>query len=190
MKIGIFGGAFDPPHMAHVWLAGWALSACNLDKLLIVPCWGHAFGKQMSPYNARMEMCRRAFSIYDESRVQVSALEASLKSQYTVDLLRALKLHSRPEEELVLFVGADEYASLMRGEWHESKAILEMVSVQVMGRLGTTQSTIAPALPSISSTQIRQYIRVGATPWGQVPSNVLDYLKDQGLYLDPPDPNH
>jgi len=179
--IGVFGGAFDPVHMGHVWLVGWALSAVPINKLLIVPCWKHGLGKQMSKFEHRYQMCVEAFSIYGD-KVAVTGIEQDRGIQYTSELLGDLK-NRYPRDRFHLFVGADEYESLVtRKEWHQSEEILRFATVHAMGREG--QGAVgAPVLPNISSGALREsHRKYGTFPCGQVPRKVERYVELAGLY--------
>ena len=67
-RVGVFGGSFDPPHVGHVLLATWALSAGGIDRLIVVPTFAHVFGKKSAPFEDRVTMARAAFSILDPKK--------------------------------------------------------------------------------------------------------------------------
>jgi len=187
MNIGVYGGAFDPPHMAHGWLAGWALSCAQLDRLVIIPCWNHAFGKQMSPYEQRRKMCQKAFGLYG-TKVLVSDIEAEIQSKYTVDLLRELKKRY-PKDILSLLIGADEADNFHK--WYEYKEVALLAKLVVIGResysdYGRPDSYGAPVLPNISSSAIRASIEKGSVPYGDLPLPVIDYILKNKLYQRDP----
>ena len=75
--IAIYGGSFDPPHVAHVLGAAYVLSASGVDALWVLPTAQHAFAKSLSPFSIRMELARRAFAIFGD-RVEVRDYEASI----------------------------------------------------------------------------------------------------------------
>jgi len=185
MNIGIYGGAFDPPHLSHVWAVGYALSVGGFDKVLVVPCLNHAFGKQMTRFEDREEMCLQAFSIYGD-RVQVSDVEYEIQSRYTSELMDHL-IKTRPGDKFSLIIGEDEWAVFHK--WHDYESLLKKVGVLVVGREGfrpeLVQTTSRPALPNISSSQIREEIRqTGLAVFARfrVPQEVLLYIKNHKLY--------
>lgn len=175
MKIGIFGGAFDPPHLGHVLAVSYALSVRDFDRILIVPCWGHAFGKEMRPFDARYEMCVRAFENF--KKVQVSPVESQLQTKYTYDLLDSL-LQTYDQDDLTLIIGEDEYLSFH--QWYRHEDILRRVGIFVVGREGCTSDIKGIfKIPSVSSSQIRADIRKGAA---SLPRKVLQYIEENNLY--------
>ena len=182
-RIGIYGGAFDPPHMSHVLSIAYALATMNLDRVLVVPCWNHAFGKSMSPFDDRLEMTRRAFSQLDpmEDRIIVDAIERRLKTQYTVDLLIMYKSEF-PGDDLVLILGEDEWQA--RGQWHRWDEIEKLVQVAVIGRESMSDTGCPVRMPDISSTFIRNTIKTHGPDLvhSLVPSKVLDYIREHKIY--------
>lgn len=186
MHVGIFGGAFDPPHMGHVWSVGYHLSKGDFAKILVVPCWNHSFGKKMSPFKHRLAMCQRAFRIYG-GEVEVSDIEATLKTTYTYDLLKYLTgMH--PHWNITLLLGEDEWAAFP--QWHKADEISKMVCFSVMGRAGHPSDLVQqiPRLPDISSSWIRAEVaRVGqaSTIDPYLPRDVFAYVQRNGLYLNP-----
>ena len=122
MRIGIFGGAFDPPHTGHLMVIAQVLATVPLDKVVVVPCWNHAFGKQMTDFRHRFAMAKRAFKFFGPIRVHVSPIEKDLKTRYTVDLIRAFKEQMPvPEDELFLILGEDEWNDRLK--WHQWEEI-------------------------------------------------------------------
>src|SRR3954453_19837484 len=75
-ELAILGGSFDPPHFGHVFLAAYALGSANVERVLVVPVFQHAFAKPLSPFEDRLHMCELAFR--DLRRVEVSDLEREL----------------------------------------------------------------------------------------------------------------
>lgn len=68
--IGLYGGAFDPPHVGHLMVAMWATVTGFVDKVWVFPAHKHPFGEDMIPFEHRFEMCRRAFSIFENVSVK------------------------------------------------------------------------------------------------------------------------
>lgn len=181
MRVGIYGGAFDPPHMSHVLSVAYALAVIRVDKVIVIPCWGHAFGKQMTPFHHRLKMAERAFDTFDPERVTVSDLERAIQARYTVDLLREMHLRM-PDDQLVLIIGEDEWA--VRDKWHRWPDVEKLAEVAVVGREGVSDGGCPVRMPAISSTWVRNMIKDhGPEVAGSlVPTKVLDYIRENNLF--------
>lgn len=181
MKIGIYGGAFDPPHLSHVLAVGYALAKGNFDRILVVPCWNHAFGKKMSPFEDRYQMCLKAFSIYG-MRVQVLPIEAELRTNFTVDLLEYL-CTTYDMDEFSLIIGEDELQQF--NKWHRFEDIRRRAELFILGRedyQGVARHIYK--LPNLSSTLIRNKIASEglASVEDSLPSKVHEYIQENHLY--------
>ncbi len=132
-RVGVFGGAFDPPHVAHTALAQAALDQLQLDQLRIVPT-GEAWHKNRSltPAVHRLEMARLAFAAMD--RVVIDPRETWRSGpSYTVDTLA--ELHSEmPQAQLSLIIGEDQAAALQT--WHRWREITDFATICVAARAG------------------------------------------------------
>jgi len=130
-RIGIFGGAFDPPHIAHMALAKAALEQLQLDELRIIPT-GEAWHKsrRLTPALHRLEMARLAFAGMD--RVVVDPRETRRGGpSYTVDTLLELRAEF-PEAQWFLVLGEDQAKAL--GTWHRWREIPELAIICVAAR--------------------------------------------------------
>ena len=130
-RLGIFGGSFDPPHMAHMALAQHAVEQFNLDELRIIPT-GDAWHKirALTPSPHRLAMTRLAFA--DVPKVVVDPREIDRKgATYTFDTLQELHVE-QPDAELYLFIGADQARAFQT--WHRWQDILRMATVVVAAR--------------------------------------------------------
>ena len=178
VRIGLLGGSFDPPHVAHLFLATYAISVADLDELLVMPCPDHPLGKRLSPWEHRFEMARLAFS--ELKRARVSDLEVRLgPPTRTIRTIRALQAE-RPGARIVLVVGADILAEA--DKWYRWEEIEASVELFVVGRQGVGSGGAEVSLPAISSTQVRERIRRGQDVRTLVPARVLEYLGRHGLY--------
>jgi nicotinate-nucleotide adenylyltransferase len=72
MTTAVFGGSFDPPHVAHLLVASYVLAVAECERLLVVPVREHAFQKPLTAFEQRVELCRACFA--DFTRVEVSTL--------------------------------------------------------------------------------------------------------------------
>ena len=168
-RIGIFGGAFDPPHLGHVLGAVWAHAVAPLDAVWVVPvAQAHPWGKEPCPFPFRLELCRAAFA--DLPFVQVSDAESRNPTGFTVDLLRLLR-QEHPSTRWSLIIGTDQ-AQAFDG-WREPQAIRDMADLIVLPRGG--QAT-GPAIPAISSTLIRERLAKGLSIRDLVPQKVAQLL--------------
>ena len=193
-RIGVFGGAFDPPHAAHMALAQAAVAQLQLDELRIIPT-GQAWHKTrpLSPAFHRLAMVELAFT--DVSRVIVDPRE-TLRSgpTYTVDTLRDLKT-LWPQAELYLVIGEDQAHALP--SWREWQEIVQLAIICVAERKNTTgfkprfvapvamesrfRKLHLPAMP-ISATDIRAQISALECVVPLVLEAVARYIDQHHLY--------
>lgn len=180
-RIGVYGGAFDPPHIGHVLVGAYALAMARLDELIVVPCWRHAFGKDMTDYWQRLELTRRAFGILGE-KVLVSSVEWAIKCQHTYDLLAYYRSshHHPASHQLVLIMGSDDFQDFPK--WHRHEEILQMAEVFMVGRQGTVQLPGSVDIPNVSSSLIRQRIQEGQNIQSLLPPAVLGIIREKHLY--------
>ena len=178
MRLGVFGGSFDPPHFGHVLAACWALGTGRLDRLLVVPALAHAFGKDLAPFPHRRRMAELAFA--DLARVEVSDLEARLGGpSYTVNTLAALRREA-PDAALSLLVGTDLVEQIP--SWHQGSRVLELATPLVIGRGGHARGGEDLLIPEVSSTEVRRRLAAGRDATALVPAAVLAYAREHGLY--------
>lgn len=130
-RIGIYGGAFDPPHNAHVALAQVAVAHLELDELHIIPT-GQAWHKSrlLSPQAHRLAMTRLAFEglpcmLVDERELQRAG------PTFTIDTLEAIQSEN-PLAQLYLIMGADQVVAF--DKWHRWEAILDIAIICIAGR--------------------------------------------------------
>lgn len=197
-RIGMFGGAFDPPHNAHVALAKAALEQCDLDVLHIIPT-GHAWHKAraLTAPEHRLAMARLAFGNIQGVMVDTRELQRAGPT-FTFDTLKALQAEN-PGCQLYLFIGADQFATF--GQWHKWREIPEIAIICIADRTESALTQIefdvyAPhnhrffilKLPSMpfSATQIRQMMASGAGTAEEggklVPEAVARYISLHQLY--------
>ena len=197
-RIGVFGGAFDPPHNAHLALVRAALAQLGLAELRIFPT-GQAWHKQhpLSGADDRLAMARLAFDGIENAVVDAREL-ARLGPTYTLDTLRELR-REHPAAELVLIIGADQAMSLP--SWHGWQEILAMAVIAVAQRPSPAGASLPfdpallHALPGgarfetvefepmpISATEIRTLAARGDAVDRLVPPAVARYIEQHHLY--------
>jgi nicotinate-nucleotide adenylyltransferase len=170
MRIGIYGGAFNPFHRSHLAVMQYALAKSKLGELRVIPAWEHAFGKDMAPFEDRYQMACRGAQYAFDSRVMVSDVERKLQTKYTVDLVDHL-VKTEPNKKWVLIVGPDAPATFPT--WHRWEDLAKMVEILVVPEQGTVRSTLVrEAAAKGDEGGLRGMIHVP----------VLTYIKAKGLY--------
>ena len=170
MRIGLFGGSFDPVHLGHLYLAQTLKKQCNLDKVIVFPARVSPF-KLMNPPKAsgkeRMEMLHLAFA--DEKWVEFSSCELEREgASYTIDTIREMK-KKYLQDELYLLLSQDSQERFL--EWKESEEIQKICSV-VFGDIKK----------GVSSTCIRDLLKRGKQCENFLSPKVLDYIRKKELY--------
>jgi nicotinate-nucleotide adenylyltransferase len=179
MRVAIFGGSFNPPHVGHQLAALCVLETAAVDELWFVPCWRHTFGKALEAFEDRLRMSELAAAALG-ARVRVSDVEARLGGEQSRTLLTIKGLQaSYPEHEFLLVIGADVEAELPL--WYGADELLRSVRLLVVGRDGFAGQS-AVVMPAVSSTEIRARLRAGEPVDDLVPRSVLDYIRERGLY--------
>jgi nicotinate-nucleotide adenylyltransferase len=181
MRVAIFGGSFNPPHLAHQMAALYVLETTAIDELWIVPAFQHPFGKPLAPFAHRLEMCELAAAALGP-RVKVSAVERDLGVESrTLRTVRRLQ-QDFPGHAFSLVIGADLIAELP--SWHDSAELQRSVPLLVVGRAGFETGEGRLALPRVSSTEVRAALAVGRPVDGLVSRAVLDYIYQHDLYKE------
>lgn len=193
-RVGLFGGAFDPPHNAHVALARAAVAQLGLDRLHICPtgdAWHKAHG--LGPAADRLAMARLAFADLPNAVVDERELRRTGPT-YTIDTLRELQAES-PAAVLFLVIGEDQAAGFTR--WHAWEAIAGLATIAVAARHHAvpSQSTPELALPTAarvvrlqmplmdeSATDARQRLARGEGIAELVPTAVASYIERHHPY--------
>lgn len=188
MRLGIFGGTFDPPHLGHLVAASDAAVALELDRVLWIPAAVHPFklGAVAASPEARLEMVRAA--VEGDERFEACDLELRRQGpSYTVTTLR--ELHARhPGAELFFLTGADNLRELP--QWREPDEVVRLARLVVVSRRGEGVPAGLPyaavAVPvtrvDVSSTEVRRRIAAGQTVRYLVPDAVRETIARLGLY--------
>ncbi len=197
-RLGVFGGSFDPPHIAHIALAKHAIAQFDLTELRIIPT-GDAWHKArtLTPSPHRLAMTRLAFADVPQTLVDPREIDRQ-GATYTVDTLQELKAE-HPEADLYLFIGADQAHAFKT--WHRWQEILALATVVVADRPLGGQGAVASQwhnavspdvqrldMPSlnVSATEIRAHVAQGTHPdpkmhaW--LPAAVQHYIEKHSLY--------
>ena len=174
MAVGIFGGAFDPPHNGHVALARTAMERLGLERLHVTVVVAPGHKETVAPAEYRLELARLAF-------VGLGTVEPELY-EYTVD---ALEAHGY--DDPVFLIGADELASFPT--WKEPERVLELARLGVATRPGYRPEAASPRIEifelephPVSSSEIRRRAQSGEPLDGLVAPGVARYIKEHRLY--------
>ena len=184
-RVAVFGGSFNPPHVAHVLAVTYALSTAPVDEVLVVPVYKHPFAKELASFEDRYEMCRLALGWLPG--VVVSDVERELGGESrTLRTLTHLR-EAHPSWSLRLLIGADVLAEAPK--WHRFDRVTAIAEPLVLGRVGVDfEDAPSPVLPKISSTEVRDALaanqRGRVAAW--VPSRVIRYIEAHGLYQREP----
>jgi len=201
MKIGIFGGTFNPIHIGHLTIAEHACDELGLNRLLIVPAAipPHKQGEKIVDAGHRFEMVKLATR--ENPKFEVSDIE--LKRQgvsYSVETLRIIQAKVKVLAEYDFIVGSDMVGEL--DTWKEIDNLIEMCTFVVAVRPGfkkknwkqmgvnlpesirdkVLQHTLENPMVEVSSTDIRRRVREGRSIRHMVPKAVEEYIIRQGLY--------
>jgi nicotinate-nucleotide adenylyltransferase len=166
--------------MGHVLLTAYALSATDLDRILVVPAWQHPLEKRATAeYEHRVRMCEHA--VRDFERVEVSRIEQRLGGpSRTLYTLQAL-LQEHPGAHLRLLLGADLLGETPR--WHQWEQVEQLAPPLIVGRAGYPRPAECPLeLPEVSSTEVRAQLEAGRRTGGLLPRAVEDHIFEHELY--------
>ncbi len=191
MRIGVFGGTFDPPHVGHLLLASDARDALDLDRLIFIPAGAQPLKVNNPPVASardRLEMVRLA--VADDANYTVDDAEIERKGlSYTVDTLEQLA-RRHGSGKLFLLLGEDALEAF--DQWREPERIREFATLAVMRRDGGSAAAVKPVPDGVievstrrvdvSSTEIRARLRAGKSIKGFVPDSVERFIEARGLY--------
>lgn len=198
MRLGIYGGTFDPIHLGHLILAEQCREACGLDRVWFVPASEppHKIGARRASMHHRLEMARLA--IAGHSAFEVSEIEAGRPGpSYSVDTLEQIRTE-RPDDELFFLIGGDSLVDLPT--WREPGRIAAMATVVVANRPGSSTESPPPslfgpdALPfrfveippiGIASQDVRGRLAEGRSVRYLIPRAVEAYIDAHKLYREP-----
>lgn len=186
-RIGIFGGTFNPIHMAHLVMAQVAFEKLKLDRVVFVPSNlpPHKSRKDVIAARYRYQMVRLAIS--DNPAFDVSDIEIKRPGKsYSIDTVHKFQNIYSKNAKFFFIIGTDSLAALH--QWKRIDELRKLTKFVVINRPGfkgkgkiRVQSIEMPGL-DLSSSQIRLYIREGASIQYLVPAKVASYIKQHQLY--------
>jgi nicotinate-nucleotide adenylyltransferase len=189
VRLGIFGGSFDPPHLGHLLPVIDAAEALGLDAVRFVPAAVQPFkaGRASAGPEHRLAMTERLVAGVPGFAADRTEIDRAGLS-FTVDTLATLAAET-PGAALVLVVGADAFA--LFDQWRDPERIRALAEVAVLVRGGETPpdggtragvKLLQTRRVDISSTELRARVAHGRTIRGFVPDAVADYIAEHRLY--------
>ena len=199
MKLGLFGGSFDPIHRGHIEPVQAARKALGLDRVIYLPTAvpPHKPGRVLAPAHARYAMVEMA--LLEEEGLYASTFELTLeRPAYTIETLEHFR-ETMPGVDLHLLIGGDSYADL--DHWVRWREIVDAARLVVLTRPGwiLEEASLSPDLADlaksgrvvflgqppvdVSSTRLREaFSRGEQPPAGSVPESVVRYVHKYDLY--------
>lgn len=184
MNIGLLGGKFNPPHLGHILIAQQMLDFAGFDEIWFVPNFAQSFHEPVAPVADRLAMTR----CITMSRTRISTLEIDNKLDgETIHLVTYL-----PKEHAYTFIiGSDQLATFHL--WGNYKELLRKLPFIVFPRYGypneplydhmTVLSHPSLIASNISSTKVRERVKLGLAIDAMVPKGVAAYIQEHQLYL-------
>jgi nicotinate-nucleotide adenylyltransferase len=189
MKLGIYGGSFDPVHLGHLLVAQAAVEELGLDKIVFVPAAQSPFkpDQRPAPDAARLQLLRLALAGKTNCEVDDQEIRRGGVS-YTVDTLRAYAKQF-PAAKLFYLIGADNAAKL--NEWRDADELARLAEFVAIPRPGGTTPVFPPPFRgrmlrgfpfAVSSSEIRARVKAGLTIENLVPAAVAEAIRNAKLY--------
>lgn len=193
IRLGLFGGTFDPVHYGHLRPVEAARVELGLESVLMLPnpLPPHKLAEPLTPYLHRKEMLRLALNEFPHLTI-ADFEEQAAGPAYTSDTVRRVIASLEPgERELWLIVGADSLVELPR--WKDPEALFRDVRVAVLPRPGVDLAAVPPGylarvrllktpLLPVSATDVRRRLKRGDSMAGLLPPAVIEYIRCHGLY--------
>lgn len=199
MRIGIYGGSFDPVHNGHINAARNFMEELSLDKIIIVPAYCSPFkkGLAVTPSQHRLNMCNIAFG--NTEGFEVSDAEILRADEgYMSDTVAQIR-EQYPDAELFLLLGSDQLLTFQK--WHAWSKITDEATVAAAARTWDDDAAMEAAaavlrsdgaeviivpidVKELSSTDVREAVRRGDDISAMVPPGVAEYIWDNYLYYE------
>lgn len=193
MKIGIFGGSFNPPHNMHQDIALNLIKEHYLDKVIFVPTGNYYPKQELVEFKQRYEMLKIMTSDY--SNIEVSDYEAKGELTYTYQTLDYFQ-KKYPNDEIYFILGTDNLKEFKK--WRNYEYVLKTYKILAVNRNNDNISDILSEykdyknniiianipLREISSTEIRKEIKNNINLLSKLNKNVLEYIEKEKLYID------
>ncbi|HYE57118.1 MAG TPA: nicotinate-nucleotide adenylyltransferase, partial [Rhodothermales bacterium] len=189
---GLFGGAFDPPHLGHLIVAETIREVLGLERVvwMVAARPPHKLGRAVTDFEQRLAMVQAAIAGnpgFEVSDLEAQRFEATGQPSYTVDTLRALHA-AQPDVRWALLMGEDQYAAF--ATWRDPNEITRMADLVVYRRTGATAAPevqahfaariVEAGRVDVSSTELRARVREGRSLRYLVPEAVRAYVEAHG----------
>lgn len=193
MRIGIFGGTFDPIHHGHLIMASLVLEEYDLDKLVFMPAGNPVLKEGASPFEVRLDMVKLA--IEGQDKMGYTRIEDRDRVSYTYHTIRDLKDGAKEDHKYFLIMGADSFESI--DKWYKYQDLLREIEIIVVDRHGSGDlkeiknrykdfalgiNILEGPIIEISSTQIRQRSKEARSIRYLTTERVCYYIERQGIY--------
>ena len=177
--IALYGGSFNPPHVGHQMACLYALETLQAEELWLLPSVVHPLGKSLIAYEHRKAMLECLAQPF-AGRTEICLAEQECGSSRTFDIVHYLQ-KKHPKQRFAWIVGADILQE--KTSWYRWEDLEKMLPIVVLGRSGyASQETLLPALPQVSSSEIRRLCAQGKDISALVPFAVADYIQKHDLY--------
>ncbi|XJZ26296.1 nicotinate-nucleotide adenylyltransferase [Bacillota bacterium Lsc_1132] len=185
-KVGILGGTFDPPHNGHLLIANEVLSALSLDEIWFMPTQEPPHKKKSASIKNEDRLHMLELAVEGNEQFRIETIEWQRKGpSYTYETVKLLK-KQHPDIQFYFIIGADMIEYLPN--WHKIDELVKLV--QFVGVERTTFSCQTPYpvisidIPAmdVSSSMIRERLKLGKTIRYLLPDSIIDYIKENHLY--------
>lgn len=199
MKIGVFGGTFDPIHFGHLIMASFIYDEMKLDRIMFLPSGNppHKTNKKISDEKIRADMVKAA--IENDPRFEISLIEhGGSEPDYTINTMSKL-CEMNPENEYYFIIGGDSLRNIE--SWYRYEELLNLIQFIVIDRVSRDEKPLLELvekfnknakglhylnmpLIELSSTLIRSRVRENKSIEYMTPKEVIDLIEENGLYYD------
>jgi nicotinate-nucleotide adenylyltransferase len=189
-KIALFGGSFNPPHIAHQMIIFYLRYYKQFNTVHLIPTYKHPFDKSLEPFNSRFHMCEmlRVPFRYDVvvDPIEKELVESGKSKGHTIDTIKELT-KTYHYIDFTLVIGADILHEI--DKWKDFDGIKKLVKVMALTRKGYRRKKIKGISfevfdkPEISSSEIRARIAAGKSVEGLVYPPILEYIRKYSLYI-------
>ncbi len=188
MKIGIFGGLFDPPHLGHLLTALDALTELSLDKIWFLVSFNPPHRKENASFIERFNMVKLSIKNFEKFEAKDFEKELNLEKSFSLIVIKEIKKRYK-ENEFWFLMGSDQFERF--STWYKPEEILKEVKIAVLKRK-TEDLTHLPFSKEvkflnnrcieISSSEIRKRVKEGKEIKFFVRDEVEKYIKEKGIY--------
>ena len=185
MRIALFGGSFDPPHLGHLMVANVVEQQKIANEVWFVPCANHAFSKSMSPAKNRLDMLKLLSN--KKHPIYTYELEKTTPS-YSLETLKHA-VQKFPQHSFVWLIGSDQVGVFHK--WHRYKELLKKFTVLVYPREHHPVDVLLPGMQavkdcpiiSVSSTEVRNTVHNHQPIEKFVTKEIAEYIEENRLYV-------